>query len=282
MRIAGTVRPALVAVMAFGLAATASQAATLKIDYAISLAGLPLGSADFASTFEGDRYRMEIKARLTGLAGAITGGKGAGTASGALAGGRPVSSSFAVVSRSSSDQRTVRVGLVDGNVAAIEIAPPLEEKPDRVPVADADKRNVVDPASALLMPALAKGGLMEAANCNRTLPVFDGAARFDVVLSYAETRNVQKPGYSGPVLVCNARYVPISGHRTQRPGTKFMEDNRDMQVWLAPVESLRLLVPLRISVKTMMGTSVVEASRWAVEGDGPRQAPAPQKRAKAE
>lgn len=291
MRVAGAaVRRAAVAAgpalalagAALGLAASEGRAATLKVDYAITLAGLPVGSADLSTAFEGDRYRMEIQARMTGLAGAITGGKGGGTAAGALGPGRPLPASFAVTSRSSSDQRTVRVGLVDGNVAAVDIAPPLEVREDRVPVTEPHKRGVVDPASALLMPALAKGGMTDRANCDRTIPVFDGAARFDVVLSYAETKTVQKPGYNGPVLVCNARYVPISGHRPDRPGTKFMQDNRDMQVWLAPVEGLRVLVPLRISVKTMVGTSVVEASRWSVEGGGPRPPQAAQKRARAE
>jgi type II secretory pathway component PulM len=43
-----------------------------------------------------------------------------------------------------------------------------------------------------------------------------------------------------------------------------MEENRDMQVWLAPVQGTRLLVPLRIAVRTMIGMSVVEASQWAL------------------
>ena len=87
---------------------------------------------------------------------------------------------------------------------------------------------MLDPVSAP-MPASAKGDLTDLANCNRTLPIFDGAARFDVVLSYGETRRSRSPA-KGPVLVCNARYVPIAGHRALRPTTKFMQDNRDMSV----------------------------------------------------
>jgi hypothetical protein len=78
---------------------------------------------------------------------------------------------------------------------------------------------------------------------------------------------VEKSGYSGPVLVCNARYVPIAGHRSTRPSTKFMEDNKDMQVWLAPIQGTRMLVPLRIAVRTMIGMSIVEASHWALARD---------------
>ena len=78
---------------------------------------------------------------------------------------------------------------------------------------------------------------------------------------------MDKPGYKGPVLVCKARYVPISGHRALRPATKFMEENKDMSVWLVPLEGQRLLVPVRIAVRTMIGLSVVEASHWAMEGE---------------
>jgi hypothetical protein len=258
------------AAMAFGLCAlaTAAPAETLKVNYGISLAGLPLGSADLATTLDSSKYSVQVGAKLTGLAGLLTGGKGAATATGAVGGAQPVPASFAVTSRASSEQRTVRMGLTGGSVAAVEVNPPLDEKPDRVPLNDTHKRGVLDPVSALLMPATAKGSLTDPANCNRTLPIFDGAARFDVILSYGETRQVEKPGYRGPVLVCNARYVPIAGHRALRPSTKFMAENRDMQVWLAPVEGVRVLLPLRIAVRTTIGMSVIEASQWAIQGAG--------------
>ncbi len=41
-----------------------------------------------------------------------------------------------------------------------------------------------------------------------------------------------------------------------------MEDNREMSVWLAPVEGTRALIPLRISVLTTIGTNIIEATRW--------------------
>ena len=62
------------------------------------------------------------------------------------------------------------------------------------------------------------------------------------------------------------RYVAIAGHRPDRPGVKFMEDNRDMSVWLAPVEGTRVLVPMRIAVRTTLGTNIIEATRWTRTG----------------
>jgi uncharacterized protein DUF3108 len=250
------------------------KAQTLKVSYDITLAGLPLGKADLSSSFNGSKYEMEGRAKLTGLAMILTGGKGEANASGTLDGDAPPRSArFTVISKTSDNQRSVRMGLKSGQVAKVEIDPPLEPKPDRVPVKAADKKGVVDPMSALLMPAVASKNLTDPANCDRTLPVFDGASRMNVVLSYAETKNVEVPGYSGPVLVCNARYVPISGHRSERPGTKFMQENKDMSVWLAPVEGPRLLFPFKVSVRTMIGTGEMQASLWSLE-DGKSSAPA--------
>ncbi|WP_132254652.1 DUF3108 domain-containing protein [Methylobacterium segetis] len=238
-----------------------SAPATVAVDYGVNLAGIPIGTAHLSGAIEGQRYRMDVSATLTGLVGAITGGMGSARSSG-LIGPGPQPNAFAISTRTSNSGIAVRMALARGNVTQSEVTPPLVDMGDRVPVTAANKRGVMDPASALLMPARAQGDLTDPENCNRTLPVFDGATRFNVVLSYAETRAVEKPGYSGPVLVCNARYQAIAGHRPDRPGVRFMEENRDMSVWLAPVEGTRVLLPMRISVRTTIGTNIIEATRW--------------------
>lgn len=245
---------------------TQAHAQTLKVNYDLSLAGLSIGKVDLSSTFTGPKYELQGNVKMTGLVRLFTGGKGFANASGTIAGAQLQPRDFAVTSKSSKEQRTIRMGLASGNVKDLEINPPVEPKSDRVPVKDADKKGVIDPLSALIMPAVASKSLTDEANCNRTLPVFDGATRQDVILTYGETKNVELPGYSGPVLVCNARWVPIAGHRTERPATKFMQDNTDMNVWLAPVEGQRVLFPIRVSVRTMVGMGELEAASWSVEG----------------
>nr|WP_082173193.1 DUF3108 domain-containing protein [Methylobacterium platani] len=240
---------------------------SVTVDYGIMLAGVPIGSAQVTGSVEGPRYTMDVSARLTGLVGAITGGYGSGRASGTVA-ARPVPAAFALASHSASASITVRMALARGNVVASDIAPPLVPDPERVTVSEVHKRGIIDPVSALMMPAQGRGELVDPQNCNRTIPVFDGASRFNVVLSYGETRSIQKPGYAGPILVCNARYQPIAGHRPDRPGVKFMEENTEMSVWLAPVEGARVLLPLRIAVRTQLGLNIIEATRWSQSGQG--------------
>jgi hypothetical protein len=66
-------------------------------------------------------------------------------------------------------------------------------------------------------------------------------------------------------VICAARYVPISGHSRDRPATKFMADNKDLEVWLAPIASDHVLVPFRVSARTMIGTLVVEAQELHID-----------------
>jgi hypothetical protein len=256
--LAGTALAAMLSV-----AAASASAASLDARYQVSLLGLTLGTANLSGGIDGASYKLDVVAKLTGLIGGFTGGRGSGAATGSFDAGKPTPTTFAVSSASSSESRTVRMALDGGSVAAVEIAPPIDAKPDRVPLTEGHKRNVVDPLSAFLMPVNGKGGA--AAACNRTLPIFDGAARYDIKLSYSGTRQVKMEGYSGPISICQARYVPIAGHRALRPSTKFMAENKEISVWLAPVASTNLMVPVRISVKTMIGTAVIEASQFKVD-----------------
>lgn len=259
-------RTLLAAALLAAVTAGPAAATDLKVDYRITLAGLTLGTADLQAKFSGDRYDLRMNAQLTGLAGLFTAsGRGGAVATGTLSPTRPVTSGFSATGKSGGAERTVQVALASGNASDVRIEPPFEPRPDRVPLEEAHKRGIVDPLSGVLAVAAVKGKPDDPAACDRTLPVFDGTQRFNVVLSYAETRTVQKPGYSGKVLVCNARYVPVAGHRPKRWAVQYMQDNRDMAVWLAPVEGTRALVPIRINVQTYFGMSVVEAERWTLE-----------------
>jgi hypothetical protein len=46
-----------------------------------------------------------------------------------------------------------------------------------------------------------------------------------------------------------------------------MADNKDLEVWLAPVASAHVLLPFRVSARTMMGTAVIEASEFNIAGE---------------
>lgn len=263
-------RLAVAATLAAGAIAAgqAGAAESLQVGYSIRLLGLSLGTAGLNATLTPSNYEMELSAQLAGIAAVVSKAQGGARANGAIEQGRVVSRAYATASSNSKETRTVRMALNGGSVRSVEVVPPPEPHPDRVPVTEAHKRNVVDPLSAIIMPVAARGDLTGAAACDRTIPVFDGYARFDVSLHYAGTQEVRSPAYSGPVAVCKARYRAISGHRAQRKQTQYMENNRQMEVWLMPVEGARVVTPYRITVATQVGQLVIEATRVSVASTG--------------
>jgi hypothetical protein len=253
-----------VGAIALSLASLGARADMLRATYQVSLIGLPIGVANVYATLTPRSYAIDANAKLTGLATIVARARGASTGQGAIVDSRVVPATFATTASNASMTRTIRMTLAANAVTGVDISPPFEDKPDRIPLSDKDKRGIVDPVGAFVIPAPAKGPLIGPASCDRTIAVFDGYTRFDVDLTYVGQREVSAKGYDGPVAVCAARYVPIAGHRRDRPATKFMADNKDLEVWLAPIDGARVLLPFRVSVRTMIGTTVIEASEFSV------------------
>lgn len=245
--------------LAFSFAPVA--AGSIEAQYGISLAGLTLGTATLSGDISQTKYALTARASLTGLAGMVSGGRGAATVTGTLQTQKVVPIAYALSAASGDVTRTIQLGMRTGGVHTVLVNPPVDSKPDRVPIKPEHQRDVLDPLSALLMPTPIAAGFSGAA-CNRTIPVFDGAQRFNVQLSYAGMKDVATEGYAGQVVVCKARYHPVSGHRSERPATKYMQNNRDMEAWLAPSGVAGVFIPFRVSVKTTVGTTVIQAQRF--------------------
>jgi len=248
--------------LGLGLWSLSAQAEALHARYGVTLLGLPLGKASLDGEVAGQTYKISINARLTGIASLVSSSKGAAVASGAFLRGLIVPSAYANTSANATQTRTVRVAMSGGSVKGIDISPPIDPSPERVPLTDAHTRNIVDPLSAMIMPVPGSEPIMGPAACNRTIPVYDGFTRFDVTLTYIGQRQVKAKGYAGPVSVCAVRYTPIAGHRNRKP-VQFMAQNKDIEVWLAPVGANRVLVPFRISMATMIGHLNIEADEFS-------------------
>ena len=259
------VLPLLAGVLA--LWTSSLQAEELKVRYSVTLLGIPLGVASLDGEVTPGGYKIAVNAKLSGIAAMVSSSRGAATAAGGYLKGVIVPAAYANTSANSKETRTVRMAMQGGAVKGVDISPPIDPAPDRVPLTDAHLRNIVDPLSALIMPVTGAEAVMGPAACNRTLPVYDGITRFDIALTYAGTRRVEAKNYVGTVAVCNVRYTPIAGHRIRKP-VQFMAENKDIQVWLAPAGESRVLVPFRISVATMIGTTVIEANEFGVEAAG--------------
>ena len=246
--------------------AAPASAETLRAHYTISMVGLNIGDLYANGDLRPDNYKMDVRAHLSGLAAMVSNVKMALASSGAMKKGNLAPNAYATSAINSNETRTLRMALKGGTVKAVEISPPPEFHGERVPVTEANKRNILDPTSALIMPVPAKDDLVGPAACDRTLPIYDGYARFDIALHYVGQRDVAIAGYSGPVAVCSARYNPISGHLVNSRATAFMAENDGIEVWLAPIERAHVVVPLKVAMPTMTGQLEIEASEFDVSG----------------
>lgn len=248
----------------------------LDARYRLSLGGLELGRVALLVEIDSNSYIASGSGRLTGVVQAVSTGKGTAGARGAISGGALAPRSFAMEAESDKKSEAIRLVMTPAGVSDMRVEPPVVPSPDRVPVADKDKRGIFDPMTAALVMVPGTEAPVSEKACERTLAIFDGRQRYDLVLSYERIDEVKADkGYAGPAVVCRVAYRPVSGHKPNRAGVKYMMKNKDMFVWLAPVAGTRVLVPFRASVATAIGIAALEAEAFETrEMVGSRATPA--------
>jgi Protein of unknown function (DUF3108) len=254
----------LLAVAAAHCCGPAQAQTDLAAHYAISLAGIPIGEGDWTVEIGKDRYTSRASGAFVGIWRALIGGNVSATTRGVSRQGRPLPTSYEADFALDEDIDEVRVVFHDGVASEPQIKPsPLPARPDRVPLTDAHLRGGIDPLTAGLVPAAATGEALAPAACQRTLPVFDGGHRYDLALSFKRMDKIKpESGYQGPVVVCAMIYQPVAGHSPSGYRVRYLARARGMEMWLAPFNGTRFLAPVRISIPTVLGAAVVEATRF--------------------
>ena len=267
----GACRPAwrgglLVAVLGSALAIAgpvlAQAQGKLEARYTATLAGIPIGKGAWTVEIREHQYSAVANGRVTGLMRAITRGDGTATAEGAMAGGRLVPAAYAAHTADDRRSSEVRMTLSSGTVTDL-VAEPVPPSPDRIPLTEAHRHGVVDPMSAALIGVSGSGEVLSPEACRRTLPIFDGYQRFDLALSFKRMDEAgAEHGYQGPVVVCSVAYRPIAGHRPARFAIKYLMEQRDIEIWYAPIAGTHVLAPFRLLVPTLVGPAVLQATQF--------------------
>lgn len=238
---------------------------TLTASYAITIGGLTIGRAEVKARFTDKAYVTAINGSTWGVSRFVSDARALLAGSGRISGATVTPGSYNLDTSESGFETQVRMAMRGGSVVSVEAVPGLIEAADRVPLTARHKNNVFDPVGAFLValdrPGPADGNRV----CNRTVKVFDGWQRFDIRLSYRETKPVSG-AFDGDAIVCAARYVPVAGHRPSRESVEYMANNRRLEVWMVPVEGTNLLVPYRIVIGTQIGDLVVAARQFGTSG----------------
>jgi hypothetical protein len=99
--------------------------------------------------------------------------------------------------------------------------------------------------------------------CAKTLPIFDGKMRYDLVFSYKGTRRMEDGAYRGPLYVCRVKYVQIAGHKPSKKN-ELDATTESTEVWMMPVADSNLVVPYYISIPTNMGMASMKSTKFEV------------------
>ena len=169
--------------------------------------------------------------------------------------------------------------LGSGDIKEYRIDPPSPPDPERVPVTEAHFRGVSDPMTATLVRVPGTGSILAPQvapqACQRTSHVFDGRIRYNLRFAFKRMDQVKaEKGYQGPAVVCTVYFQPIAGYIPSRSAIKYLVEQRDMEVWLAPVVGTRVLVPFRVSIPTPIGLGVMQATQFISLAQPPRAAAA--------
>lgn len=212
------------------------------IGYDLSIAGIPIGSARLAASLDGGRYRIDGWADVGFL---FWGGRGGAEAEGEAVGGRLQPARYRLSYDGATRPGGVRIEFDGGRAVRWESFPPPPEefREGRIAVTEAHLQGVLDPLSALVVPAPADANPESV--CRRLLPVFSGYTRFDLEL----TGTAPAPTGVG----CTARYRPVAGHRAGSRSVARMTEPGAFEVALAPIGA-NLWGPARVAVQTRFGT----------------------------
>jgi hypothetical protein len=240
----------------------ANFAGRLDATYMATILGLPIGHIIWRIEIRDDRFAAAATGETAGLLQVFSPGHGVAAADGTLSGQQSGAGHFMVNLSHGKASEETRI-IFTGGKAREFVAHPPTPNPNLVPLTDAYRTGVVDPMSALLIRVPGSGDTATPAACERKIPVFDGHTRFDLGLVYKRLEQVRTDaGYRGPAVVCSVYFTPLAGYDPTRSALKYLQADRGMEMWLAPLAGTRLLVPFRISVPTPIGVGVLQATRF--------------------
>jgi hypothetical protein len=239
-----------------------NSAARLDVAYKATLFGFPIGNIIWTIDIENNQFSAAATGKTAGLLRIFAQGHGVAEADGSIGGPEPLASNFKVSFTSGSSTDEIKI-VFSGGQAREFLAHPPKPNPSLVPLSDAYRTGVVDPMTALVVRVPGSGDTSVPAACERKIAVFDGHMRYDLQLAFKRLEQVRADtGYQGPAVVCAIYFTPLAGYDPNRYAVRYLQAERGMEMWLAPLTGTRLMVPFRVSIPTPIGVGVLQATRF--------------------
>ena len=245
----------------------------LEAQYEATLAGISVGRGAWNIDISEDQYSASAVGGTAGLLKTFASGSGSGSAQGRIVNGALVPANYSASTTTSKKSEAIHMVLLNGAIKEFVIEPEPPVDPDRLPVTDAHKRNVLDPMTGSMLRVPGTADPLSPEACRASTSVFDGRMRYDLKLDFKRMETVRaEKGYQGPVVVCAIYFAPIAGYIPDRPVIKYLTAARNMEIAFAPILGTRILVPFRMVIPTYLGVAMLEATQFITTPTPPRVA----------
>lgn len=231
----------------------------------VKFGALTVGNLKFGVSVDGKDYELTGKGKTQGLADWFASGKADIRSDGLLDGDHLIAAKHYLSVTENKKKATLNMSFANGAVQNVSLVPDkrkTKKAKKYVLITPDDLKNVVDPASTLVVPIELGKASDPTAVCGRTYRVYDGETRYDMKLSYKSNQKIKTKGYDGFAYVCKLQYIPVAGHKRKHENTKRMAENNDMEIWLAPIsagtETQSIFTAIKIVVPTWLGTFSAE------------------------
>jgi hypothetical protein len=221
-------------------------------EYSVTMGGTQVANVTVNLDDDGSSYNLSGNARITGLARLLASGTARLQSSGDSTSAGLRSQRFSLLTRASGEDFTVAITYASGNVDTFKVDPPIINNIDRVPI---ERKQLVGNMNDMAAAFVIKGEKLDAGVCDRQMQIFTGVERFNLKLSYAkgDEATSKRTGYQGPVVLCNVRYTPVSGHYTSSEVTQDLVNKERILIWYAPLATPGYFIPYRALVTTESG-----------------------------
>jgi hypothetical protein len=220
-------------------------------DYTIYIGGFMAAEGSIDATLEQGAYLVRSNLGVAGMPARLYNARWDMTSEGNLAGEKLMPTRFAFRSDEKGKVKEREITYDASGTPTPVFDPPEEDLVDILPF---ERRNALDPVSALLLPVADNGN-----PCNRRIPVFDGKRRYDLHLEYERDDQVttRDNGYSGNAVVCSVRVMPRTGMK-RGSFTTMLQQRENTRIWLAALDGEDIYIPVRIQVRTPIGAAVMD------------------------
>ncbi len=231
-------------------------------EYSVSFAGIPVARSKFRTSIDGEVLSVTGTLATAGIAAAFDSTKATSISKGIITKNGVETQSFELDYKSGKRARNTKVSFRDGNAVDTKITPMREPNPNDVPLQPGQLDGVVDPFFASLVWAVTPADV-----CNRTIKVFDGVLRLNLVMRASGNEPYAIGNVKGDGIRCAVRYEPVAGHRAKSSSVTYMTQGERATIVFGQLAGTNLYGPIKASIKTKNGTVVIRATKFELAAD---------------